>query len=303
MSDPTAPRTDASGVAPIITHRLTPPGVLPRRGQVWLMVGVAGGILAIILFTGNHDPAPPRTATAPNVAALAPNPEQLRTYQRRLEAADTRPQSPASLQELRPAPPATDDRGFRDQGSTRAQDPIAEERRRREYESLFATNVVQSPTLATTEPTRSASPRRTTPGMAGDLGATPPSLDDVAEAVVRASTARTSVAAPTTVAPATSAGSPAPVPAPGVHRGRRSAASYCRRHHRRHDSDQSIGWSGRGAGELSRLDAHLFDRPAGAHPRRRPTARDDQAGAVVRRDPPGGRLHPHRHAERPDLFA
>jgi type IV secretory pathway VirB10-like protein len=215
MADPTAPRTDASGVAPIITHRLTPPGVLPRRGQLWLMVGVAGGILAIILFTGNHDPAPPRTATAPNVAALAPNPEQLRTYQRRLEAADTRPQSPASLQELRPAPAATDDRGVRDQGSTHAQDPIAEERRRREYESLFATNVVQSPTLAITEPTRSASPRRTTPGMAGDVGAVPPSLDDVAEAVVRASTARTSAtAAPTTGVPTTSAASPAPTPAP-----------------------------------------------------------------------------------------
>ena len=207
MSDPTVPRADASGVAPIITHRLTPPGVLPRRGQVWLMVGVAGGILAIILFTGNHDPAPARTVTAPNVVALAPNPDQLRTYQRRLEAADTRPQAPpTSLQELRPPPTATDDRGVRDQGSTRAQDPIAEERRRREYESLFANNVVQSPTLAKTEPTRSASPRRTTPGMSGDLGAVPPSLDDVAEAVVRASTARTSAtAAPTTVAPTTSA--------------------------------------------------------------------------------------------------
>ena len=216
MSDPTAPRADASGVASVITHRLTPPGVLPRRGQVWLMVGVAGGILAIILFTGNHDPAPPRTAAASNVAALAPNPEQLRTYQRRLEAADTRPQAPPiSLQDLRPTPRAPDDGGLRDQGSARAQDPIAEERRRREYESLFANNVVQSPTLATTEPTRSASPRRSTPGMSGDLGAAPPSLDDVAEAVVRASTARTSTtSASPTVAPTTSAPSPAPVPAP-----------------------------------------------------------------------------------------
>src|SRR2546430_10333776 len=106
MSDPTAPRADASGVASVITHRLTPPGVLPRRGQVWLMVGVAGGILGIILFTGNHDPAPPGTGTAPNVAALAPNPEQLRTYQRRLEAADTRPQAPSTtLQDLRPTAP------------------------------------------------------------------------------------------------------------------------------------------------------------------------------------------------------
>src|SRR2546426_7411729 len=216
MSDPTAPRADASGVAPVITHRLTPPGVLPRRGQVWLMVGVAGGILAIILLTGNHDPAPPRTATAPSVAALVPNPEQLRMYQRRLEAADTRPQAPpTSLQDLRPTQPPPDDRGLRRQGSTRAQDPIAEERRRREYESLFANNVVQSPTLAPTEPTRSASPRRSTPGMSGDLGAAPPSLDDVAEADVRASTARTgTTAASTTVAPTTFATPPAPGPAP-----------------------------------------------------------------------------------------
>src|SRR3989442_11725735 len=181
MLDPTAPRADVSGVAPIITHRLTPPGVLPRHGQVWLMVGVAGGILAIILFTGNHDPAPPRAATASSVAALAPNPEQLRTYQRRLEAADTRPQAPPiSLQDLRPTPRAADEGGLRDQGPTRRQDPIAEERRRREYQSLFANNVVQSPTLATTEPTRSASLRRSTPGMSGDLSAAPPSLDDVA---------------------------------------------------------------------------------------------------------------------------
>ena len=215
MSDTTAPRADAPGVAPIVTHRLTPPGVLPRRGQVWLMVGVAGGILAIILFTGNHDPTPPRTATAPNVASLAPNPDQLRTYQRRLEAADTRPQVPTtSLQDLRPTPQAADDRAWREQGVTRPQDALAEERRRREYESLFANNVVQSPTLSATEPTRSASPRRSTPGMSAELGAAPPSLDDVAEAVVRASAARTSTSAsPATVAP-TSAPSPAPVRSP-----------------------------------------------------------------------------------------
>jgi type IV secretion system protein VirB10 len=180
------------------------------------MVGVAGGILAIILFTGNHDPAPPRTTTAPNIAALAPNPEQLRTYQRRLEAADTRPQPPpTSLQELRPTPAPADERGVKEQGSARAQDPIAEERRRREYDSLFATNVVQSPRLATTEAAPRASPRRTAPALSGDLGAAAPSLDDVAEAVVRASTARMSATTtPTTAAPTTSAVSSAPEPAP-----------------------------------------------------------------------------------------
>ena len=51
--------------------------------------------------------------------------------------------------------------------------------------------------------------------MGGDLGAAPPSLDDVAEAVVRASTTRTSTtSASPTVAPMTFAPSPAPAPAP-----------------------------------------------------------------------------------------
>src|ERR1700730_16056494 len=51
--------------------------------------------------------------------------------------------------------------------------------------------------------------------MSGDLGAAPPSLDDVAEAVVRASTTHTSTtSASTTVAPTTSAPSPALVPPP-----------------------------------------------------------------------------------------
>ena len=196
MSDPTAPRADASGVAPIVTHRLTPPGVLPRRGQVWLMVGVAGGILAIILFTGNHDPAPPRAAAAPNVGSARPKPRAAPHVSATARGGRHAAASAAHVVAGSAADAAAaDDRGVRDQGVTRAQDPIAEERRRREYESLFANNVVQSPTLATTEPTRSASPRRSTPGMSGELGAAPPSLDDVAEAVVRASTARTSTTA------------------------------------------------------------------------------------------------------------
>jgi len=185
---------------------------------VWLMVGVAGGILAIILFTGNHDPAASRAASAPSVAALAPNPEQLRTYQRRLEAADTRPQAPpaATAPDLRPVPSTPDGRSLGDREPARPQDAIAQERRRRDYDSLFASTVVQSPTLTTTEPTRSgASSRRSTPGLSGDLGAAPPSLDDVAAAVVRASTARTSTtAAPATGAPITSAAPPSSLPAP-----------------------------------------------------------------------------------------
>ncbi|MGH9421330.1 MAG: TrbI/VirB10 family protein [Thermoanaerobaculia bacterium] len=165
------------------------------------MIGVASGILAIILFTGKHDPAAPRAASAANSAALAPNPEQLRTYQRRLEAADMRPQaSTPEPSELRPVPAGRDDRSLGDQGTPRPQDAIAQERRRREYDSLFASSVVQSPTLGMTEPARPASSRRSITGPSAEFAPTPPSLDDVAEAVARASMTR-SGAATTTAAP------------------------------------------------------------------------------------------------------
>jgi type IV secretion system protein VirB10 len=174
------------------------------------MVGVAGGIVAIIVLTGNQEPSAPRAATAaPAAAALAPNPEQLRDYQRRLEAADRRPQAP-------PPPPAllrsvADDGALSEPAPPRPQDTLAEERQRRDYESLFASNVVQSPTLPTTDSTRSVATRRPMTGTSAEP--TVPSLDDVANAVLRASEGRTAAAAapasaPAPVAPATR--SPAP---------------------------------------------------------------------------------------------
>jgi len=201
-----SPVAHTPGVSAVVDHRSAPPGVLPRRGQTWLMVGVAGGIVAIILFTGQEAP-PPRAATAPTAAALVPNPEQLRSYQQRLEAADTRPQALPALPELRPVMPEVAMAG---QGALRPQDAIAEERQRREYESLFASNVVQSPTLPS-EPSRQPALRRGPVGGATDITATPPSLDDVAEAVLRASAARY---AEPSAAPAPVAASAAPAAAP-----------------------------------------------------------------------------------------
>lgn len=215
MSVTTPLGPDASGVVPVVTHRPTPTGVLPRRAQVWLMMGVAGGILAIILFTGSHDPAAPRAAGASNAGTLPPNPEQLRTYQRRLEAADTRPQTPAPVPTLRPVPP--DDRSLTSQATPQPQDGLADERRRREYESLFASNVVQSPTLPTSEPARGATTSRRAQTETTTDAAIPPSLDEVAKAVLRASTERTGTPPPTVAsspASASTASSPATVAPP-----------------------------------------------------------------------------------------
>lgn len=74
------------------------------------------------------------------------------------------------------------------QGGAAPTDPLVEERRRREYESLFASNVVLSrrPESQQPDPNRRANPAQSAQSGVGRE----PSLDDVAEAVVRA-TAKT----------------------------------------------------------------------------------------------------------------
>jgi type IV secretory pathway VirB10-like protein len=209
----TPPAGQAPGTAPVMDYRPTPRGVLPRRGQVWLMVGIASGLMGIILLTGRQTPAPSRAA-APSAAALMPNPEQLRGYQQRLAAADTRPQPvPPTAAELRAvmAPTgalAADQR----EPSARPVDQLAEERQRREYDSLFASNVVQSPTLPSGLERRTTRARAT---AASDLAAPPPSLDDVAAAVMRQSARYAEPTAAPTPPPApatTSASAAAPPP-------------------------------------------------------------------------------------------
>jgi type IV secretion system protein VirB10 len=142
------------------------------------MAGLAFGILLIILITGQ--PEPTRSPTQSQPAAVAPNPDRLRDYQERLramearqalEAAPTQPsvsQAPTVEQPAGPAP----------------EDPIQADRKRREYESLFASNVVLS---------RRPEADRPDAGRSGGLSQDEvrrdnltPSLDEVAEAVVRA---------------------------------------------------------------------------------------------------------------------
>ena len=53
------------------------------RTQTWLMVGLALGILGIIVFTGHPEPAGRPTAPVASTP-LAPNPDRLRDYQDRL---------------------------------------------------------------------------------------------------------------------------------------------------------------------------------------------------------------------------
>src|SRR5689334_9800917 len=171
-------------VAPVTDRRPVPRGVLPRGMQTWLMVAIALGMLAVILFTGRAEP-PPRTAAVPTSAPAQPNTDRVRDYQDRLRILESRAAQEARADALAQpqAPALTRD----DPAPVRSEDPLVSERKRRDYESLFASNVVLSRRPESQRPD-SGQPRATTAAPARSLAdPAAPSIDDIADAAVRAS--------------------------------------------------------------------------------------------------------------------
>jgi type IV secretion system protein VirB10 len=106
---------------------------------MWLMIGLAVIILGIILFTGRAAPLPRASAAMQAAEPSLMPPDRIQAYQRQLAEDEARlrrtlAQAPASARGG--PPPAVSEAS--------ATDPIAEDRRRREYQSLFADNVALS---------------------------------------------------------------------------------------------------------------------------------------------------------------
>jgi hypothetical protein len=152
------------------------------------MMGLALGVLAIIVFAGH--PAPAARPASPGVAttALAPSPERLRDYQDRLRLLDERARQQATSL-IDPRATATPRSAYNDPpaaATPAAVDPLQEDRKRRTYESLFASNVVM-----TRRPDGQhlmappGVPARVRVPVNPDAPPTAPSIDDVADAVVR----------------------------------------------------------------------------------------------------------------------
>jgi type IV secretion system protein VirB10 len=148
----------------LIDRRVTPRGVLPRHLQTWAMLAIAGAMLLVIVVTGRPNaPRRPADATTPLASLSALPPDRLRRYQEELtqeearlrqELDETQAQAKAQDQAAaaanqQAAPPAR---------AAGQPDSIAEERRRREYTSLFAESVVLSrrPVSSSQSPASSA---------------------------------------------------------------------------------------------------------------------------------------------------
>jgi type IV secretory pathway VirB10-like protein len=192
-----AEQSGTPGTPPVSDHRPVPRGVLPRGFQTWLMAGLALGIVLIILIAGRPEPpgAPIQTTAAP----LALNPDRLRDYQERLRAMESR-----QSQETQAAtPPAAAQRPIAEPPAPAPEDPIVADRKRREYESLFASNVVLSRRPESERPDQGRIDSM--PGSApAQSGAPSPSVEEVADAVVRATAGTGAPAAQSPVAPAAS---------------------------------------------------------------------------------------------------
>jgi type IV secretion system protein VirB10 len=169
-----------NGTPPVTDHRPVPRPALPRSMQTWLMVGLAVGMLAIIFVAGRPE-APSERAKAPAVAST-PNTDRVRDYQDRLRALEAQAvledQASTAQVPVTAASPASEGDAFP------TEDPIAAEKKRRNYESLFAANVVMSRRPPNERPdaaSASGAPTRST-----ETDRTPPSIDEIADAAVRA---------------------------------------------------------------------------------------------------------------------
>ena len=191
-----------AGTAAVTDRRPVPQGVLPRRMQAWLMASVAAGMVLIIFLAGRPAPAA-RQSQATTPAAASPNPDRLREYQDRLRVSELRAAQEAQIGAVAQPRAST---YVQEPTAASAPDPVVSERKRREYESLFASNVVLSrrPDSERPESARqtSASPGTTAaPNVTGTAPA--PTVDQIADAVVRATVrAGGAVAAPPPIASA-----------------------------------------------------------------------------------------------------
>ena len=175
-----ADQPDAPGTAPVTDRRPVPRGVLPRGVQTWLMAALAIGMLLIIFLTGQPDGARHRAAP-PAVATQAADPDRVRDYQERLRALDAQAalDAKAAASSEKALPPSFDNDaqaasavrpGRRRPTASRLREPVREQRRP-EPSARNARTAARSP-----RPSRNATPQ----------GRPEPSIDDIADAVVRA---------------------------------------------------------------------------------------------------------------------
>jgi type IV secretion system protein VirB10 len=146
-------------------------------------------VILVIVFAGRPDAVRrPSGPQAPEQQIA--NPERVREYQERLRALEdgrsaAQPDTAAATQR---GAVGGDGRTYAPPAIPQTEDPLAADRKRRDYESLFSTNVVLSRRPESERPATSVGARNGSPATATTSPDAPPSIDDIADAVIRATT-------------------------------------------------------------------------------------------------------------------
>src|SRR6476620_4499676 len=140
--------------APIQDKSPKPPGLLPKNVQSWLLAGLAVVMVLIIWVTGGKKPVGPSKAAPPAPAVLPPlevNEAKIVELQKRIEDLQREQivAQNALAQQTRALGPGTETQAGQPSpsfanSSERPEDAIQAERKKRDYLSLFASNVALS---------------------------------------------------------------------------------------------------------------------------------------------------------------
>jgi hypothetical protein len=142
---------------PIQDKAPKPPGILPKRVQSWVIIGVALLMVLIMWLTAGKSPKTPAKSSAPQVSAPTPSAEiseaKIADLQKRIRELQLEEQRAAILAQQNPpaGPFPREEQGMPGteayapaQPPPPASDPIETERQTRAYKSLFASNVALS---------------------------------------------------------------------------------------------------------------------------------------------------------------
>ena len=163
MPDPIQdPENPPQPEATVRNQTAKPPGILPKNAQTWVIAGLSAVMVAAIALSGNGSRSKQPEQAPRQAAVIDPNASRIAEYRNRLDeetrkltveqaklnqakqaAAGSDPRAAAAMQAgplngyATPQPPQPDDRQA-------AKKQLEAERERREYNSLFASNVALS---------------------------------------------------------------------------------------------------------------------------------------------------------------
>jgi type IV secretion system protein VirB10 len=160
----------------VVEKATKPAGLLPKNVQAWLLVGLAFAMVAIMWLTGGKKPPVPAKPLSqlPAPAPAEVNQTKIAEMQNRIEdlqreqlvAQSALAQQTRLLGETAPDPPQTaQSSGVVGPPEQKAEDPIVAERKRRDYVSLFASNVALTYRTPLTHAAPEAEPRSVEPTL------------------------------------------------------------------------------------------------------------------------------------------